>query len=132
MKKQLFYLLLIALGTFFFVSCNKKKLTLTTADKIIGTWQVQSDIYHQKVGSYDYTDTVSTSGTIEFRNDNRVYSDIQGQKDTAVYTIDSDTQLTIVGVDTYQIKTLTDHQLVLYVVVTNSTGLYEETISLLK
>lgn len=132
MKKYFIYFLVISLTTFLFAACKKKKVTLTTSDKIIGTWQVQSDIYHQKVGTYDYTDTISTSGTIEFRNDNKVYSDIQGQKDTAVYTIDSDTQLTIVGVDTYQIKTLTDHQLVLYVAVTNTTGLYEETISLLK
>ena len=133
MKAIIKYSLLFILLVFFFAACKKKQVTLTTAEKIQGTWQLQSEIYHQNVGGVDYSDTTLGNGaTIEFRSDNKAYSDFQGQKDTAVYTLTGDTQITLNGTDIYDIKTLTSNQFVLYSKQTQGADYYEGTITLVK
>ncbi len=133
MKKIIKYPLLVILLVFIFAACKKKQVTLTTAEKVQGTWQLQNDIYHQHVGGVDYSDTTLGNGaTIEFRSDNKAYSDFQGQKDTAVYTLTGDTQITLNGTDIYDIKTLTSSSFVLYSKKTQGADYYEETISLVK
>ena len=57
MKTIINSVLLIVLLTLFFAACKKKSAGLTTAEKVQGTWQLQSDIYHQHVGGVDYSDT---------------------------------------------------------------------------
>ncbi|MDE3182621.1 MAG: lipocalin family protein [Bacteroidota bacterium] len=133
MKAIIKYPLLFILLVFFFAACKKKQVPLTTAKKIQGTWQLQSEIYHQNVGGVDYSDTTLGNGaTIEFRSDNKAYSDFQGQKDTAVYTLTGDTQITLNGTDIYDIKTLTSNQFVLYSKQTQGADYYEGTITLVK
>ena len=133
MKAIIKYSLLFILLVFFFAACKKKQVTLTTAEKIQGTWQLQSESYHQNVGGVDYSDTTLGNGaTIEFRSDNKAYSDFQGQKDTAVYTLTGDTQITLNGTDIYDIKTLTSNQFVLYSKQTQGADYYEGTITLVK
>ncbi len=133
MKKNINSLLLVCSLTFFFIACKKKETTQTTAEKVIGVWQLQSDIYHQNVGGVDHSDTTLGMGsTIEFRSDSKVYSDFQGQRDTSVYYITGNTQITINGIGTYDIKTLTANQFVLYIKKTQGADIYEETISLIK
>ena len=133
MKKIIKYPLLVILLVFFFAACKKKQVTLTTAEKVQGTWHLQTDIYHQHVGGVDYSDTTLGNGaTIEFRSDNKAYSDFQGQKDTAVYTLTGNTQITLNGTDTYDIKTLTSNQFVLYSKKTQGADYFEETITLVK
>ncbi len=133
MKTIINSVLIIALLTLFFAACKKKSAGLTTAEKVQGTWQLQSDIYHQHVGGVDYSDTTLGNGaTIEFRSDNKAYSDFNGQKDTAVYTLSGDTQIVLNGTNTYDIKALTSNSFVLYTKQTQGADYYEETISLLK
>jgi hypothetical protein len=133
MKKIIKYPLLVILLVFFFAACKKKQVTLTTAEKIQGTWQLQTEIYHQYVGGVNYSDTTLGNGaTIEFRSDSKAYSDFQGQKDTSVYTLTGDTQITLNGTDIYDIKTLTSNQFVLYSKQTQGADYYEGTITLIK
>ena len=130
---KVIYPLLLILIVFSFTACKKKQVTLTTAEKVQGTWQLQSEIYHQNVGGVDFSDTTLGNGaTIEFRNDNKVYSDIQGQKDTSVYILTGDTQITLNGTDTYDIKSLTSNLFVLYTKQTQGSDYYEGTITLIK
>ena len=94
---------------------------------------MQSDIYHENVGGVDYSDTTRGMGTtLEFRTSGKVYYDFLGQQDSSDYIINSDSVLTIVDVDTYDIKTLTNNQFVLFTKATDSSGTYEETINLIK
>lgn len=133
MKINIKLFLFFCLITSFFIACEKKSTTANTAEKILGIWTLQSDIYHQHVGGIDYSDTTLGMGsTIEFRSDNKAYSDFQGQKDTAVYTLNGDAQITIIGTGTYDIKTLTSNLFILYLNKSQGADYYEETISLFK
>lgn len=133
MKKHLYCCLFISATTLFFISCKKEKDNQTTSQKVIGTWQVQSDIYHENVNGVEYSDTTGGMGaSIEFRTSGKVYYDFLGQQDSSEYIINSDSVLTIVDVDTYDIKTLTNNQFVLFTKAADSSGAYEETINLVK
>ncbi len=133
MKKIINSFLVIVLLSFLFAACKKKDVKLTTAEKVQGTWQLQTVVYHQFVSGVDssYTDT-GVNSTIEFRNDGKAYSDDQGQKDTTTYTLSGDTQIILAGIITYDIKTLTSNSFVLYTKQVQGADYYEETVSLIK
>lgn len=108
-------------------------MKLTTAEKVQGTWQLQSDIYHEFVNGENNSDTTSgISSTIEFRKDGKVYANIQGEKDTSAYSLSGDTQIIMDQDQTYEIKTLTSNSFILYSKETQGADYYEETISLKK
>jgi len=133
MKKIFQSLLIITLISFLFSACKKKDVQLTTAEKVQGTWQLQTDIYHEFVSGTDYSDTTTgPNSTLEFRNDGKVYSDLQGQKDTSTYTLTGDNQIVINGNITFDIKTLTTNLFVLYTKQTQGADYSEETLSLKK
>jgi hypothetical protein len=128
MKSVLFVCLL----AFFFLACKKDAATPGAAEKILGTWTLQSDIYHQYVGGIDYSDTTLGMGTtFKFTSDGTASIETPGQgTSSAVYYLTGDTQITIGGTNTYDIKTLTSNALILYSKHTQGTDYYEETISL--
>ena len=133
MKKIIHSFLIITLIAFLFSACKKKDVKLTTAEKVQGTWQLQTDIYHEFVSGVDHSDTTTAlNATLEFSNDGKVYSVYQGQKDTTTYTLSGDTQIIIDLDQTYEIKTLTSSSLVLYNKEIQGADYYEETISLKK
>jgi hypothetical protein len=133
MKKIIHSLFIITLIAFLFSACKKKDVKITTAEKVQGTWQLQSDIYHEFVGGVDHSDTTAgINGTIEFRNDGKVYSNNQGEKDTTVYTLSGDTHIIIDKDQTYDIKELTSNSFVLYTKEVQGADYTEETISLKK
>ncbi len=131
MNKNIKSFLLIGSLTLTFIACKKKETT--TAEKVLGTWQMQTDIYHQNVSGVDYSDTTYGMGaTIEFRSDSKAYSNFNGQKDTSAYSLSGDTKLIINGTDTLNIQTLTSSLFVLYTREMQGANLYEETITLTK
>ena len=133
MKKIIHTFLIITLIAFLFSACKKKDVKLTTAEKVQGTWQIQTDIYHEFVNGVDHSDTTSgINATIEFRNDGKVYSNYQGQKDTTTYTLSGDTQMILSGNETYDIKELTSNSFILYTKAVQGADYSEETISLKK
>jgi len=133
MKNIFHSLLIITLFSFLFSACKKKDVQLTTAEKVQGTWQLQTDIYHEFINGIDQSDTtIGANMTIEFRNDGKVYSNNQGQKDTTTYTLSGDTQIIIDQDQIYQIKTLTSNSFILYYKETQGADFSEETITLKK
>ncbi|MGN6246721.1 MAG: hypothetical protein ACTHNG_00110 [Ginsengibacter sp.] len=133
MKTHLYTCLFLVAIILFFISCKKEKDNQTTSQKVIGTWQMQSDIYHENVQGVEYSDTTLGMGaTLEFKTNGKVYYNFLGQQDSANYTIKSDSVIDIVDVDTYDIKTLTTNQFVLFSKSVDSSGTYEETINLIK
>lgn len=133
MKKIIRSFLIITLIAFLFSACKKKDVQLTTAEKVQGTWQVQTDINHEVLNGVDQSDTtLGVNTTIEFRNDGKVYSNNNGEKDTTTYTLSGDTHIIIDIDQTYEIKTLTSNSFVLYNKEIQGAGYTEETISLKK
>jgi len=131
MKKITSFLALIILFSFFFVACKKKDTQATTAEKVQGTWQLQSDISNEHVGGVDNFDTTLAlpGSTLEFRNDGKVYSNSPDGKDTASYSLSGDSKLIIDNI-AYDIKTLTSNTLQLYIKESEGADYYEETINL--
>ena len=133
MKKIIRSFLIITLIAFLFSACKKKEAQLTTAEKVQGTWQLQTDIYHEFVSGVDQSDTtLGVNATIEFRNDGKVYSNNQGMKDTSTYTLSGDTKIIVDGDQNFDIKALTSNSFVLYTKVVQGADYTEETISLKK
>ncbi len=131
MEKNIKSFLLIGSLTLTFVACKKKEMT--TAEKVLGTWQMKTDIYHENVSGVEYSDTTYGMGqTIEFRSNNKFYSNFGGQMDSSSYSLSGDTKLIINGTDTLNINTLTSNKFVLYTRTMQGADFNEETITLTK
>lgn len=77
------------------MSCKKDKAT--TLQKIQAKWSVESIIDHEHDPSFDTT--ITTQGVpadyIDFRNDGKVYSFLDGSRDTSAYALSGDTTISI-------------------------------------
>jgi len=122
-------ILLFACITLLATSC-KKDPAPTTQSKIQAKWKIQSvvenDFYS---GSAHVTTTAGGANDYaDFRLDGKVYSYSNGYYDTSAYGIISDTKMWIdVSTDVYDIQTLTDTQLKLYMKETYPPADYTET-----
>jgi hypothetical protein len=119
---------------FSFSSCKKTddKKDKTTAEKIQGTWHLDTDIYHDFFDNEHYYDTTTggPNDIIEFRSDGKVYLNIDGETDTTVYEISGESKLIIAGNVSYDIKTLTETLLVMYSKQIVGSDYTEETMTL--
>ena len=116
MKKILSAVVILAFFSISFIACKKEK-TKTTAEKIVGTWQVSNVVYNDHTNGADHiisSNDFTASDTYEFRADGTVVANIQGSSDSSTYTISTDNKLTVTDDATYDIKTLDDHALVIY------------------
>ena len=110
------------------ISC-KKDNPPSTQSKIQAKWKIQSvvenDFYS---GAAHVSTTTGTNDYADFRGDGKIYSYSQGFYDTAAYGIISDTKIWIdVTTDVYDIQSLTDTQLKLYLKEIVSPTEYVET-----
>jgi hypothetical protein len=131
MKKILSTLAILAFFSISFTACKKEK-TKTTAEKIVGSWQVSNVVYNEHTNDADHTissNDFTASDIYEFKADGTVYISIQGLSDNSTYTISADNKLTIVDDETYDIKTLDEHSLVLYFKEISGNDYSEVTIS---
>lgn len=131
MKKILTTVAILALFSFTFTACKKEKAQ-TTAEKIVGKWQMSNLIYNAHVNGADNivsTNSFTANDTYEFKSDGSVYVNYQGQADSSTYTITSDNKLTITDDTTYDIKKLDANSLVLYVKSINGSDYEEATIT---
>lgn len=107
---------ILCLGVLVFGSCSDEDTTptttqLTTAEKIQNKWNVTSVIDYNFVGTsttLDNTDTLDlgAGAYFNFRSDNKVYVNWDGDLDTSDYQIISDNAISFEG-EAYKIKTLT-------------------------
>ena len=109
MKKKLL-LAFVALLLIGFYACNKKdnKQELTTAEKVLGIWHLESDIFHDHFNNTDNYDTTKgqPNDILDFRKDGNVYVSSMGVSDTTIYSIAGDTKIIIGGNIAYDIKTI--------------------------
>ena len=93
------------------VSCDKDddKPNNSTLSKLQAKWGVQNIQMEFSDGDSTYTGTAADY--LDFRTDNRVYSQVQNEKDTLDYKLVNDTTLVIDG-DTSKISQLTGSQFV--------------------
>ena len=116
MKKILSALAILAFFSISFTACKKEK-TKTTAEKIVGTWQISNVVYNDHSNGADHiisSNAFTASDTYTFKADGTLVGTFQGTTDSTTYTISADNKLNIVDDSTYDIKTLDDHTLVIY------------------
>ena len=139
MKKTLLVIIPFFVFACIFSSCKKDKAKeATTAEKVQYKWSIVSIVDHYHSAT-DGDDTQTSPGTtddyINFGSDRNVITHFLGADDTEVYSITSDTQITIgsgSGAEIYTIKTLTASQFVLYTKETDGGDYEEITINLKK
>jgi hypothetical protein len=119
---------------FSFSSCKKTddKKEKTTAERIQGTWHLDTDIYHDFFENEDYYDTTKggPNDTIEFTSDGKVNMSIDGDTESTVYEISGDSKIIIAGNVSFDIKTLTETLLVMYSKQVIGSDYTEETMTL--
>lgn len=130
MKKN-FLLTFVALLLIGFSACNKKndKKDQTTAEKIIGIWHLDTDIYNEFYDNKNHYDTTKggPNDILEFKKDGSVaVTDTDGSIQSSTYSLVGDTKIIIGGNIAYDIKTLTANLLVLYTKADYGSNEYDE------
>ncbi len=127
MKKVFSLSMVIALMVLFFTSCKKKDAELTTQQKIQNNWTVVNYVYTDYDAGVSDTETVMASpgDFINFGPDGIGTFQEDGETDSFAYSIQGDNKV-ILGINTFDIKTLTNAELVLYVKETTSATEYAE------
>jgi hypothetical protein len=125
MKKVLFLMITSAA---LFTACKKDK-EKTTAEKVQAKWTLNviaaNDFYNNTAHPFNFNGLAGDY--IDFRTDNKAYERIGGSLDTVGYSISSDSKIVYDG-DTYDIKTLTENQFIIYNKTTSTTSNnYDET-----
>jgi hypothetical protein len=124
--KKLLFLAIAAMALF--SACKKKNVERTTAEKIAGPWNFKNLVYNEYYSNANhiFTTNAVSGDYFDFRADGKVYSKMASQRDTAAYSIVSDTKIKIDGLD-FDIKTLTDNQFLIYNKDVINTTSYDET-----
>lgn len=111
-----------------FSACKKKDVEKTTAEKILGKWnlvtEIGNDYYNNTNHIINYSGTANDA--IDFRADGKAY---EGPNfiTSSPYSIVGDNKLLVAGFS-FDIKTLTDAQLILFTKrLGTSTDFYEAT-----
>jgi hypothetical protein len=120
---------LLACLVLFATSCKKDDPQLTTQSKIQAKWKIQSITENDYYSGSSHVVTFSgPTDYADFRADGKLYSYSLGYYDTTAYSIISDTKMWIdVSTDVYDIQTLNDTQLKLYIKENTAPGEYTET-----
>ena len=112
-----------------FTACKKDK-EKTTSEKVLGKWSVTNTVDNS---FYNNTAHVTTRAGLaadyaDFRSDGKLYSKDGIYLDTVAYSITVDNKIILDG-ETFDIRTLTDNQFVLYnkYVYPNTPSNYDET-----
>jgi hypothetical protein len=129
MKKILSAFAILAFFSVSFTACKKEK-TKTAAEQIVGTWQISNILYNQHTNGADHIISTNDTAndTYEFTKDGTVNINLDGQSGSSTYTI-TDNKLTITDDETYDIKKLDDHNLVLYLKTVSGSDYDEVTVT---
>ena len=138
MKKIITSIAIVTLITFCLPACKKSSDTQqpqTTLQKMQAKWQLETLFQNDHYSGTDHI--MNITGTVndylDFRTDGKIYSSIQGNRDTTTYSLASDTKLLIDGVNNYDIKTLTSASFIIYLKdISGLPDFFEETITMKK
>jgi len=121
-----------------FTSCKDEETTpdptpLTTKQKLQHKWNIVSIMYHNYVGATPtphYTDTINigVGGYADFRTNDNMYSNINGDLDTLSYQIINDNALSMNG-ELYVINELSTNKFILTYEERTDTPYYNNVIS---
>ena len=133
MKSVNFKLVLAILTVTIFLSTSCKKESTpapkTTQEKIVGKWQLKSSEFNHFYSGLPHIVTITgtTADYADFRNDNKVYSYINGTYDTASYGIVTFSKIWIDASNhIFDIQILTDTDLKIYNKESYPAGEYDE------
>lgn len=110
--------------TVLFIGCNKDDDEQTTAQKLMHKWSVATIVEDNNGAVTTYTGLASDY--IDYRTDGKVYYNTFSSPDTLTYTILNDKYIVEDNLDTFEIKSLTNSNLVLYYHNSNNTYKYTE------
>ncbi|MEO6683797.1 MAG: hypothetical protein ABIN48_13325 [Ginsengibacter sp.] len=112
-------------------SCEKNKVKLS----LQGKWEIVNiSIVEVENGVKIYEENYlgKPGDYIDFRSDNKVYSEVDGVEDVGNYTLLKDNKVIVEG-DTLEIRSLTKSSVTLFLKsYTNSTSFDESTINLIR
>ncbi|MEO7308018.1 MAG: hypothetical protein ABIR78_07815 [Ferruginibacter sp.] len=112
------------------VSCKKAdKTPRSTQNRIAGKWKFELSVIDNFYSgtSHITTYTGNASDYVDFRNDSKVYSFVDGNYDTSAYGIISDTKMWIgASSAVFDIQTLTDTDFKIYMKEIYGPGDYHE------
>ena len=119
-------LLLLFSASLFLNSCKKEEdeqRQKTTAEKILGKWQLDKLLYHSVYDGIDERDSLigTAADYFDFRTDGKVYLNIEGEADTSAYSVISDTKLSLFE-ETFDIRNLTENDFSFYIKAIDSTN----------
>jgi len=103
-------ILLLILGVIFFSGCKKSTTDrITTQDQLLGKWKVATITEEDIVSGLPQTNTYTgqTADYIDFRDDGKVYYNVDANLDTFTYHILNDQLLVQDISDSFSIITLT-------------------------
>lgn len=109
------------------MSCKKKE-ALSVNQRIQAKWLLETYVINSHYSGSDHVTTVpgSSADYVDFRSNNKVYTQLSGGRDTSTYAVLSDSTIKI-DVDTYKILVLTDNVFKLYFKDVTSAAIYDET-----
>jgi len=120
-------ILFATIATIIVASCSKKD-SAPAGPSLIGKWSLVN-LHNLEIDNGAVIDDDNYTGTaadyVEFKNDNKVYSLIDGQIDVADYQLLPDNKVLIDG-ETYTIQILTANSTTLYQKFSFSATLYIE------
>ena len=121
------------------MSCSKKDVTdndiTITNTKLQGKWVFVNFITNSHYSNMDHitTTTGSNGDFMNFSTNQQLYVRLLGFDDTFTYSVLKNSRVLLNGVDTFDLKTLNENQLVLYRHNVYSASSYkEETYNLIK
>ena len=123
MKKVSLFFSLAAASAILFSACKKTDSQTTTTQKLQARWtfdQSISDDFQSGVHTRDTITAAMSPGYLDFRTDNKVYSQLVSISDTSNYQVLGDTKIVTWSTtdpstkDTADIQTLTSSQLIIH------------------
>jgi len=108
-------LAVIGIASISFTACKKEKAK-TTSEQIVGVWHLASSVYNTHYGGTDHieNDPGGQTDVYEFMANGILNATVMNSTESPFYSISADNKLEIIGGETYDIKKLDGHNLVLY------------------
>jgi hypothetical protein len=135
--RRFLQLVIVLLASTMFLGCQKNKDEdySELKQRLQGKWNFINYVTNQYYGNSNHLSTVSASpgDYMEFQPEGKIYLVLFGSSDTSSYTIPANNKILIDYTDNFDIKTLTESELVLYSKqVYSGESYYEQTFTLHK
>lgn len=130
MKKVLVALTILTLISAGFTSCKKEKAK-PVSERIIGVWHLKTYVYNEHYDNADHSlnSPAQPTDSFEFKDDGTFHANLNNSVESSTYTIIGENQVNIADDETYDIRQLDDHNMILYVKETDADEFVELTLT---